>query len=61
MKTVVAHGTFDIIHYGHLNYLERAKSFGDTLIVLVTLDKPANSYGKSPFFYEDERLKMMTK
>lgn len=39
MERILAHGTFDIIHYGHLNYLEKAKSYGDYLIVLVSSDK----------------------
>ncbi len=26
MKKVLAHGTFDIVHYGHVRYLERAKN-----------------------------------
>lgn len=39
MKRILAHGTFDIIHYGHLNYLEKAKSYGDYLIVLVSSDE----------------------
>lgn len=60
MKTVIAHGTFDILHYGHINYLEKAKSYGDKLIVLVTSDKYAKIYGKSPYFNEDIRLRMIS-
>lgn len=59
IKIVVAHGTFDIIHYGHINYLEKAKSFGDYLIVLVTSDKLAQEFNKKPFFDENVRLKMI--
>lgn len=47
---ILAHGTFDIIHYGHVNYLEKAKSFGYYLIVCVTSDKLAKKNGKNPFF-----------
>lgn len=60
MKRVLAHGTFDIIHYGHVNYLERAKSFGDYLIVSVASDKVAKTYGKNPFFNENIRLRMIS-
>ena len=60
MKRVLAHGTFDIIHYGHVNYLERAKSFGDYLIVSVASDKVAKIYGKNPFFNENIRLRMIS-
>ena len=60
MKRVLAHGTFDIIHYGHVNYLERAKSFGDYLIVAVASDKVAKTYGKNPFFNENIRLRMIS-
>ena len=38
MKKVLAHGTFDVIHYGHITYLEKAKSYGDYLIVMITSD-----------------------
>lgn len=60
MKTVIAHGTFDIIHYGHINYLEKAKSYGDKLIVLVTSDKIAKEHHKTPYFDENTRLKMIS-
>ena len=46
---ILAHGTFDIIHYGHVNYLEKAKSFGDYLVVCVTSDKLAKKNGKNLF------------
>lgn len=38
MKTVLAHGTFDIIHPGHISYLEFARSHGDRLIVALSSD-----------------------
>ena len=60
MKRILAHGTFDSIHYGHVNYLENAKSFGDYLIVCVTSDELARKNGKNPFFDENIRMKMMS-
>jgi len=60
MKKIIAHGTFDIIHYGHLNYLEKAKSFGDYLIVLVTSDKECKRNNKNNYFNENIRLKMIS-
>lgn len=60
MKKVVAHGTFDIIHYGHINYLEKAKSYGDYLIVLVTSDKQCIKHNKSNYFDEKIRLRMIS-
>ncbi len=60
MKKVLAHGTFDIMHYGHINYLEKAKSYGDYLIVMLTSDNLVNiEKGKIPYFKEDIRKKFL--
>lgn len=40
-QVVVASGYFDPLHYGHIEYLQRAKNLGDTLIVIVNNDKQA--------------------
>ncbi len=37
-KTVLTNGCFDILHVGHVKYLEKSKSFGDILIVLMNSD-----------------------
>lgn len=60
MKKVLAHGTFDIVHYGHVRYLERAKKYGDYLIVYVTSDRLAKEKGKNPYFNEEIRMKMIS-
>lgn len=39
MKKVITYGTFDLLHYGHINLLERAKALGDHLIVAVSTDE----------------------
>ncbi len=33
MKRVITYGTFDLLHYGHIHLLKRAKALGDYLIV----------------------------
>ena len=39
MKRVITYGTYDLLHYGHINLLRRAKSFGDYLIVALSTDE----------------------
>lgn len=60
MKRILAHGTFDILHYGHINYLESSKKLGDYLIVCVTSDKIARKNGKRPYFNENIRMRMIS-
>lgn len=38
MVKVITYGTYDLLHYGHIKLLERAKGLGDYLIVGVTTD-----------------------
>ena len=46
MKKVITYGTFDLLHFGHLNLLKRAKALGDYLIVGVTSDNYDKYRGK---------------
>ena len=39
MKRVITYGTFDLLHYGHINILRRAKELGDYLIVALSTDE----------------------
>ena len=56
-KIVLTNGCFDILHIGHIKYLEEAKSYGDILIVGVNSDKSLKRLkGKSrPINTEDDR------
>ena len=57
MKKVITYGTFDLIHYGHIRLLERAKSLGDYLIVAVTSNDFDISRGKINAFQSvEERI-----
>lgn len=39
MKRIITYGTFDLLHYGHINLLKRAKALGDYLIVALSTDE----------------------
>lgn len=39
MRRVITYGTFDLLHYGHINLLRRAKALGDYLIVALSTDE----------------------
>ncbi len=57
MKKVLAVGSFDMIHKGHLNYLEQARKFGDYLIVLVTHSR---NKGRKLDLSQDERYELVS-
>lgn len=46
MVKVITYGTYDLLHYGHIRLLERAKALGDYLIVGVTSDTFDRERGK---------------
>ena len=46
MVTVITYGTYDLLHYGHIKLLERAKKLGDYLIVGITADDYDKARGK---------------
>ena len=46
MTKVITYGTYDLLHYGHIKLLERAKALGDYLIVGVTADDFDRTRGK---------------
>ena len=58
MKTIMAFGSFDILHEGHISYLKEAKSYGDYLIVVVARDENIIKFkGKKSINDENRRLK----
>lgn len=59
MKKIITYGTFDLLHYGHINLLERAKKYGDYLIVGLSTDEFNEKKGKKCFFSYEERKKML--
>jgi rfaE bifunctional protein nucleotidyltransferase chain/domain len=54
-KVVLCHGTFDLVHTGHIRHLQRAKKEGDALIVTITADKYVNKGPGRPVFNEQLR------
>lgn len=60
MKKVITYGTFDLLHYGHVNLLERAKALGDYLIVVLSTDEfNWNEKSKKCYFSYNERKRLL--
>ena len=58
MKRVLTYGTFDLLHYGHIRLLKRAKELGDYLIVALSTDE-FNSIKKKHAYHNFETRKKM--
>lgn len=60
MKRVITYGTFDLLHYGHINLLRRAKEMGDYLIVVLSTDEfNWNEKQKKCYFSYDKRKALL--
>ena len=60
-RVVFTNGLFDVLHVGHLDYLERARALGDALIVAVNSDSSARALKgpAHPLLPEDERARLL--
>lgn len=60
MKRVITYGTFDLLHYGHINLLRRAKALGDYLIVALSTDEfNWDSKQKKCYFSYEKRKQLL--
>lgn len=59
MKKIITYGTFDLLHYGHINILKRAKEFGDYLIVAISTIEFNEVKGKRCYFSYEERKRLV--
>lgn len=60
MKRVITYGTFDLLHYGHINLLRRAKELGDYLIVALSTDEfNHNEKHKKCYFSYEKRKQLL--
>lgn len=60
MRRVITYGTFDLLHYGHINLLRRAKQLGDYLIVALSTDEfNWDSKQKKCYFSYEKRKQLL--
>lgn len=60
MKNIITYGTFDMLHYGHINLLRRARELGDHLTVALSTDEfNWNAKHKKCYFPYDIRRQML--
>lgn len=59
MKRILTYGTFDLLHYGHINILKRAKALGDYLVVGLSTDEFNAQKNKVAYHSYETRKKML--
>ena len=59
MKRILTYGTFDLLHYGHIRILKRAKELGDYLVVAISTDEFNAIKGKKAYYDYETRKKML--
>ena len=60
-KTIgLAHGVFDLLHYGHILHLKRAKKQCDILVVSITSSEFVNKGPSRPYYNNKKRLEIMS-
>lgn len=59
MRKVITYGTFDLLHYGHINLLRRAKTLGDYLIVGLSTDEFNNKEKNKECYFDYENRKLL--
>lgn len=59
LKRIITYGTFDLLHYGHINLLKRAKEMGVYLIVGLSTDAFNQEKGKKSYFSYEERKQLL--
>jgi len=59
MKRVITYGTYDLLHWGHIRLLQRAKALGDYLIVALSTDEINAFKGKEAYHPYEERKAML--
>ncbi|MBQ3322940.1 MAG: glycerol-3-phosphate cytidylyltransferase [Firmicutes bacterium] len=59
MKRVLTYGTYDLLHYGHIRLLKRAKALGDYLIVALSTDEFNAIKGKKAYHDYETRREML--
>lgn len=59
MKRVITYGTFDLLHYGHINLLKRARALGDYLIVALSTDEFNRKEKQKKCYFSYEQRKSL--
>ena len=59
MKRVITYGTYDLLPYGHIELLRRAKALGDYLVVVLSSDEFNAGKRKKAYFSYEERKTML--
>lgn len=59
MKRILTYGTYDLLHYGHIRLLKRAKALGDYLVVAISTNEFNAIKGKKAYHDYETRKEML--